>query len=130
MNDPTRIGWPLDPPEGITGVLMLVECPVLSLGKAMRRREFITLLGSAAAAWPLVARTETSHRIGLLFAMSLQTAKAFGLLDAINQGLKEYGWIDGQNIAYESRFADYRDDELPPVSVGTGGIARGLDFDR
>jgi putative tryptophan/tyrosine transport system substrate-binding protein len=82
----------------------------------MRRREFILLVGATAAV-PFATLAQTVRRIGLLFATSLQAAKARGLLDAINQGLKEYGWVDGQNIAYESRFADNRDDELPRLAA-------------
>jgi putative tryptophan/tyrosine transport system substrate-binding protein len=81
----------------------------------MRRREFILLVGATAAV-PFATLAQTVRRIGLLFATSLQAANAWGFLDAINQGLKEYGWVDGQNIAYESRFADNRDDELPRLA--------------
>jgi putative ABC transport system substrate-binding protein len=75
----------------------------------VRRREFITFVGCAAAAWPLAARaqqpTATTHRLGLLFATSERGAKARGLLEAVTQGLKEYGWVEGQNITIEYRFA-------------------------
>ena len=87
----------------------------------MRRREFITFLGGVAAAWPLAARaqqpTATTHRLGLLFATSEQGAKARGLLEAVTQGLKEYGWVEGQNIAIEYRFADGKADALPKLAV-------------
>ena len=76
----------------------------------MRRREFITLLGGSAVAWPLAARarqpTATTHRLGLLFTASEKAYKARGLLEAVTQGLKEYGWVEGQNITIEYRFAD------------------------
>ena len=76
----------------------------------MRRREFITFVGCVAATWPLAARaqqpTATTHRLGLLFATSERGAKARGLLEAVTQGLKEYGWVEGQNITIEYRFAD------------------------
>ena len=66
----------------------------------MRRREFITFVGCVAAAWPLAARaqqpTATTHRLGLLFATSEQAAKARGLLEAVTQGSKEYGWVEGK----------------------------------
>jgi putative tryptophan/tyrosine transport system substrate-binding protein len=83
----------------------------------MRRRDFITLVGGAAAAWPLVARTETIRRLGLLFITNAQTAKARGLLESIIQGLKEHGWIEGQNFTFEYRFADGKQDALPKLAA-------------
>jgi putative ABC transport system substrate-binding protein len=84
----------------------------------MRRRDFIALLGSAAiAAWPLAARTEASRRLGLLFTIKAQSAKALGALEAIVQGLKEHGWIEGQNITFEYRFADGKEDDLPKLAA-------------
>jgi putative ABC transport system substrate-binding protein len=87
----------------------------------MRRREFITLLGGSAVAWPLAARarqpTATTHRLGLLFTASEQAYKARGLLEAVTQGLKEYGWVEGQNITIEYRFADGKADALPKLAV-------------
>ena len=87
----------------------------------MRRREFITFVGCAAATWPLAAQaqqqTATMHRLSLLFATSEQAAKARGLLEAVTQGLKEYGWVEGQNITIEYRFADGKADALPRLAV-------------
>jgi putative tryptophan/tyrosine transport system substrate-binding protein len=59
----------------------------------------------------------TTHRLGLLFATSEQAAKARGLLEAVTQGLKEYGWVEGQNITIEYRFADGKADALPKLAV-------------
>ena len=72
----------------------------------MRRRTFVTLMAGATALWPLIARAGTSRRLGFLSTVSAQTAKALGALDAIIQGLKEHGWIEGQNFTFEYRFAD------------------------
>jgi putative tryptophan/tyrosine transport system substrate-binding protein len=83
----------------------------------MRRRDFIALLGGAAAVWPLAARGETVRRLGLLFATSAQAAKARGQLEAVIQGLKEYGWVEGQNITFEYRFADGKDEALPQLAA-------------
>jgi putative ABC transport system substrate-binding protein len=80
----------------------------------MRRREFIALMGGAVAAWPLVARTETSRRVGLLFP-NAQAAKVS--FEAIVQGLKEHGWIEGQNITFEYRYADDKQDALPKLAA-------------
>jgi putative tryptophan/tyrosine transport system substrate-binding protein len=78
----------------------------------MKRRDVLAALGGVAA-WPLAARTESVRRLGLLFTTSAQGAKARGLLDTVNQGLKDYGWVEGQNLAFESRFAAGKDDVLP-----------------
>ena len=83
----------------------------------MRRRDFIALLGSSAVAWPLVAGAEATRRLGLLFTPSAQAAKALGSPEAIVQGLKEHGWIEGQNITFEYRFADGRQDALPKLAA-------------
>src|SRR4029453_18241202 len=69
----------------------------------MRRREFITLLGGAAAAWPLVARAQQAAniaRIGYLVFRAPISAD-----DAFLKGLAELGWIEGRNIVIERRFA-------------------------
>jgi putative tryptophan/tyrosine transport system substrate-binding protein len=83
----------------------------------MRRREVIALIAGATAAWPLVARTETSRRLGLLFTPSTQAAKALGSVEAIVQGLKEHGWIEGKNITFEYRFADGKQDNLSKLAA-------------
>jgi putative tryptophan/tyrosine transport system substrate-binding protein len=84
----------------------------------MRRRAFIALIaGAMAAAWPLAARGEVTRRLGLLFITSAQAAKARGLLESIIQGLKEHGWIEGQNFTFEYRFADGKQDALPKLAA-------------
>jgi putative tryptophan/tyrosine transport system substrate-binding protein len=80
------------------------------------RRKFISALGGTVFAWPFAVRAQTSRRLGLLFATSAQAAKARGLLEAITQGLKEYGWVEVQNITYEYRFADGKDEVLPTLA--------------
>ena len=76
----------------------------------MKRREFITLLGGAAAALPLAARAQqaasTVRRIGFLLPGGPRTTVVRGQLEAFHQVLKEYGWIEGQNISVEYRFAE------------------------
>jgi putative tryptophan/tyrosine transport system substrate-binding protein len=72
----------------------------------MRRRGFITLLGGAAVAWPLAARAQQPAvpTIGLLHSTSTNYFAHF--LDSVRQGLGESGWIDGQNVAIEYRWAE------------------------
>jgi putative ABC transport system substrate-binding protein len=86
----------------------------------MRRREFITLLGGAAA-WPLAARAQqtasTVRRIGLLLPGNTRTTAVRGQLEAFRQGLKEYGWVEGQNIIIEYRFAEGKEDALPAIAA-------------
>jgi putative tryptophan/tyrosine transport system substrate-binding protein len=70
------------------------------------RREFITLLGGAAAAWPLAARAqqgERVRRIGLLMGTT-DDREGQARVTALKQGLQELGWIDGRNIQIETRF--------------------------
>jgi putative ABC transport system substrate-binding protein len=81
------------------------------------RRAFITLIAGGTAVWPLIARAGTSRRLGLLLTISAQAAKALGVLEALIQGLKERGWIEGQNLTLESRFADGKMDALPKLAA-------------
>ena len=87
----------------------------------LRRREFIALLGGAAATWPLAARAQqpasTVRRIGFLLPGGPRTTVVRGQLEAFHQGLKEYGWIEGQNISVEYRFAEGEEDALAGIAA-------------
>ncbi len=74
----------------------------------MKRREFITLLGGAAAMCPLAARAQQSERVwrmGVLWAFRENAPEANALLSALTQGLSELGWIDGRNMRLDVRWA-------------------------
>ena len=73
----------------------------------INRREFITLLGSAAAAWPLAAgaqQSERVRRIGVLMAIAENDAEAQPRVKAFEQGLREWGWTSGQNLRIDYRW--------------------------
>jgi putative tryptophan/tyrosine transport system substrate-binding protein len=74
----------------------------------MKRREFISMFGSAAAAWPLPARAQQAgrmRRIGVLSGYARNDAEAEVRHSAFMQSLQEFGWTEGRNILVETRFA-------------------------
>jgi ABC-type uncharacterized transport system substrate-binding protein len=74
----------------------------------MKRREFITLLGGAAAAWPLAARAQPSdrmRRIGVLMATAADEPESQARLAAFLQALQQLGWTDGRNLRIEYRWS-------------------------
>ena len=80
----------------------------------MKRRQFITLLGGAAA-WPLAARAqqrERVRRIGVLTPFAANDAEGQARLTAFAQGLQHAGWIVGQNIRIEYRWGDGKADTM------------------
>jgi putative ABC transport system substrate-binding protein len=83
----------------------------------MRRREFIMLLGSAAVGWPLPAHAQQSAipMIGLLSSVPFETRR--DQLLGFHRGLKEFGYVEGQNVAIEYRSADNQIDRLRALAA-------------
>ena len=84
----------------------------------MKRREFITLVGGAVAAWPLAARAQLSgktYRIGFLGPGSYAERKRD--IDALQKGLRRLGYEEGRNIVIEYRWAEGRYDRLPELTA-------------
>ena len=81
----------------------------------MRRREFISLIGGVAVAWPLAARAQQSDRvrvIGSLNILAEDDPEAKLRMAAFKQGLKQLGWTEGSNVRIEARWASGDDDRV------------------
>ena len=81
----------------------------------MRRREFITLLGGAAAAWPFVAQAqqrERMRRIGVLLPAAADDADFQAWVGAFQQALVQSGWIIGRNVRIDTRWAGANADDI------------------
>src|SRR6267154_3401638 len=89
--------------------------PSPGLGLVMKRREFITLVGGAAAAWPLAANAQQKGKlrlIGVLNPGSTDTPGTVGFYD----GLRELGYAEGLNIAIERRYGDWNTDRFQQLA--------------
>jgi ABC-type uncharacterized transport system substrate-binding protein len=105
----------------------------------LKRREFITLLGGAAAAWPLAARAQQSERlrrIGVLMSVAADDPEGQARMAAFLQGLQQLGWTDGRNMRIDYRWAAGNADDVrkyaaelvavgPDVILSTGSFTVG-----
>jgi putative tryptophan/tyrosine transport system substrate-binding protein len=83
----------------------------------MRRRDFIKAIAGSAATWPLVARAQQPSMPVIGFLRSTPFAPFAHLVDAFRQGLKEAGFVEGENVTIEQRWADNHLDRLPGLAA-------------
>src|SRR5262245_42464961 len=83
----------------------------------IRRREFIALLGGAVAGWPVAARAQQAAMpvVGILGSVSPGPYARF--IEAIKQGLREAGYVEGRSVAIDYRWADGQYDRLPQLAT-------------
>jgi putative tryptophan/tyrosine transport system substrate-binding protein len=105
----------------------------------MKRREFIRLLGGAAASWPLNARAQQAdrvRRIGVLMSVAADDPEGKARFTAFQQGLQQLGWVDGRNVRIETRWSGGKADDArryaaelialaPDVILASGGAIVG-----
>src|SRR5262250_3305396 len=84
----------------------------------MKRRDFITLLGSAAVAWPLAARAQQPGKLPTIGFLGTTTPSAWSQwVAAFVQRLHDFGWIEGRTIAVEYRWAEGRDERFVEIAA-------------
>jgi putative tryptophan/tyrosine transport system substrate-binding protein len=83
----------------------------------MRRRELLSLLAGAAAAWPLAARAQQAARLPRLGVLLLSTPQADPQMETARRALRDLGYVEGQNLAIEYRYAEGRPERLPALAA-------------
>src|SRR5262245_10616300 len=84
-------------------------------GQLMKRREFITLVGGAAAAWPLTARGQQAGKLPTIGYLGASPSIESQRVAAFVQRLRELAWIDGRNVAIEYRWAEGRNERYAEI---------------
>ena len=88
----------------------------------MKRRKFITLLGGAAATWPVVARAQQSHRVPRIGVLLPGTPTSFApRTQAFVEGLRDLGYVEGRTIGIEWKWGHDRVDRLPDLAAELAG---------
>src|SRR5262249_18943039 len=118
LNTSGALAWAL--PTGLALCSCLVACQS-DCGRTrrlMNRREFISLLGAAAAAWPLAARAQQTGKLPTVGFLVPGTAATHGQwFAALVQRLRDFGWIDGRNITVEYRWAEGRPERFAEIAA-------------
>jgi ABC transporter substrate binding protein len=83
----------------------------------MRRREFITLLGGAATAWPFGAAAQQPGKVYRIGILNAGTGVSPELRSALPEALRGLGWVEGKNVVFERRYAENRLDLLPELAA-------------
>src|SRR5262249_49236821 len=87
-------------------------------GDVGMRREFITLLVGVAAAWPIAARAQQAGKLPTIGVLHLSSLEALAeRMGGFRQGLKDIGYVEGENIAIEYRYAENQLDRLPALAT-------------
>ena len=84
-------------------------------GGDMKRREFITLLGGAAVAWPLGARAQQPATVPRIGWIAIGTPQGSEFLEAVKQGLRQLGYVEGRSIIIETRWPTDIRDRVPEL---------------
>src|SRR5262245_12818084 len=87
----------------------------------MRRREFVGLIGGAAA-WPLMARAQQPKRVGVLMSRAASNPTSQSQLTIFREGMRKLGWIEGQNLQIEVRWSAYDPSRIEAFATDLVGL--------
>jgi putative ABC transport system substrate-binding protein len=106
------------PERLVAGCVCHIAYKRATVGHSNERREFITLLGGAAAAWPLVVRAQQAGKLPTIGFLGASTALAGGQWAvAFVQRLRELGWIENRTVTIEHRWAEGRDERFAEIAA-------------